>query len=361
VSELAFMNVQNRGIPLKADPSALHERGMAMLVRSVIAVGNSKLNPTELTKEFLSRRWGSDAAVEIASVMRAASAPAMTTGATWAQPLAQVSYALLDALTGISAGASLLQRSLGLRFDGSAQISIPEITQPTADFVAEGAAIPVTSAVSNFTHLEAYKLAAIVVLTREMIESSNAETLVRSALVNACGPALDKKLFDTNAGTPALRPPGLLVGKTALTPSTNTDKLDAMVADLSALGAAVAPYAGEGGIVYVAAARQAVGINLGVQKEFPYPLFASSALPDGFVLCAAADAIVSAVEGAPALDMTKVASVQMNDSPTGDLMTGGRVSALFQTDQVGIRVKWPLSWLLRNPAAIAFMSAVTWP
>jgi hypothetical protein len=29
---------------------------MTTLVRSVIAVGNSKINPGELTKEFLSRR-----------------------------------------------------------------------------------------------------------------------------------------------------------------------------------------------------------------------------------------------------------------------------------------------------------------
>jgi hypothetical protein len=348
-------------VPEDLDRSALHERAMTTLVRSVIAVGNSKFNPNTLTKEFLAKRWGSDAAVEIASVMRGASSPAMTTTAGWARELATVSYAFLNALVPVSAGAGLLQRSLGLRFDGAAQISIPDVTMPVADFVAEQAAIPVTSSVSSFTHLESFKLAAIVVLTSEMIASSNAEVLVRSALVNACGPGLDKKLFDSNAGTPGLRPPGLLFGKTAIAPSTNADKLAALVADLSALGASVAPYAGEGGIVYVAAARQAVGINLGISKEFPYPLFPSSALPDGFVLCCAADAIVSAVEGTPALELTKVASLQMNDSPTGDLMSGGRVSALFQSDQCGIRVKWPVSWLLRNPAAIAFMNAVTWP
>jgi hypothetical protein len=58
-----------------------------------------------------------------------------------------------------------------------------------------------------------------------------------SVLLDATGPSLDRRLFDANPGVPDLRPPGLLFGKTALTPSADADKYQAMVADLSTLAA----------------------------------------------------------------------------------------------------------------------------
>ena len=58
-----------------------------------------------------------------------------------------------------------------------------------------------------------------------------------------------------------------------------------MIADLSALAAAVAQRAGNSDLVYVMAPRQAVAAVLGTPKEFPYPLLTSTALADGEVIC----------------------------------------------------------------------------
>jgi hypothetical protein len=75
----------------------------------------------------------------------------------------------------MSAGADLLGRVLSLQFGGATQINCPGIALPVADFVGEGAPIPVQKATtSTGSTLSPFKLAVITSLTREMLESANA-------------------------------------------------------------------------------------------------------------------------------------------------------------------------------------------
>jgi hypothetical protein len=333
---------------------------MQSLVRSVITIAAGKLNPETPPREFLEHRWGEEAR-SIETVIRAASSPAMTSVPQWAGMWATTTQAFVAALVGVSAGADLLRRALSLRLDGVGTINIPALAVPLADFVGESALIPVVSGTSSIqATLQGCKFAVITTLTRETVESSNGEPLIRDALLSSAGPALDRRLFDSNAAVAGLRPAGLLHGKSALTPSADSNKLAAMIADLAALGAAVAPFAGNGGLLYVAAARQALAINLGVPKEFPYPLLTSTSLAAGTVICLAISALVSAAGAGPLIDTTRAASLQMNDAPSGDLMTGGNVIGTFQSDVLGLRMRWPLGWTLRDPGAVAFMSNVSW-
>jgi hypothetical protein len=267
-------------------------------------------------------------------------------------------------LVPLSAGADLLGRGLQLTFDNAAVISIANVTTPLADFVGQGQPIPVVSGTSNVqATLEAHKFSGITVLTREVVEGGNGEALVRDALLQSTGPSLDRRLFDANAAVADLRPAGLLNGKTALTPSADTDKLAAMVGDLSTLAAAVAPYAGNGGIVFVAAAKQAVAITIGLVR-FDYPLLTSTSLASGTVIAVALPALVSALGAAPLIDITKTATMHTDDAPQ-PLASGGTMPSptvvTFQTDKVGVRLRWPISWALRDANAIAHMTAVTWP
>jgi hypothetical protein len=349
-------------IPLRPDPAAVHEQAMTMLVRSVIAIGAGKLNPGVPTREFLARRWGSDAAGEIVQVMRAASAPAMTSQTGWAKELSPVVSAFLAALTPMSAGADLLGRALGLSFDGSGAINLPTVSVGLADFVGEGQNIPVINGVSSIqATLQPFKFSVITALSRETIESASAEQLVGDALLQSTAPSLDRRLFDAGAAVANLRPAGLLFGKTPLTPdSGGGNKDDAMKNDLQALITAVAPVAGNSSIVLVCAPAQSVSVNLRTLGTFAYGVLASSQLAAGTVIAIAVNAIVSASGDAPLIDTTKAASVQMNDSPTGDLMSGGRVTALFQTDCIGLRLRWPLSWTVRDARGIAVMNGVSW-
>lgn len=348
----------------RPDPAAQREAAMGTLVRSLIAAANSKLNPQVTTETFVRRRWGDGELHGIGLLLRGASAPAMTSTAGWAKELAHTTQAFMEALTPLSAGADLLGRGLQLNFDGPAVISIANVTTPVADFVAQGAPIPVVSGTANVqATLELHKFAEIIVLTHEVVKSSNGEALVQQAMLNSMGPSLDRRLFDSNAAVADLRPAGLLFGKTALTPSADTDKFGAMVADLSALAAAVAPYAGNGGIIFVASARQAVPINIGLFRGLDYPLLVSSSLAAGTVIAIAQPALVSALGAAPLIDETKVATMHTDTAPQ-PLASGGTmpspVTVTYQTDKVGWRLRWPISWALRDPNAIAFMSAVTW-
>jgi hypothetical protein len=339
-------------------------RATDALVRAVITVADGKLNPDRVTSEFMTRRWGSEAAADVATVLRAASAPATTTNAGWAGLWATTVLSYLSNLIPYSAGADLLQRALVLTFDGANQISIPTVSAPLADFVQQGAPIPVVQAVSGIqTNLSPCKFAVITVLTREVVESGNAEALVKTALLESTGPALDRRLFDNVAATPDLRPAGLLNGKVALTASTNTDKYEAMVSDIATLAATVAPLAANGGIIFVAAPKQAVALNIGL-PNFNYPILVSGSLADGTIIVVARNAVISAFDALPLIDTTKAATMHMDTAPQ-QLATGGTMASpttvMFQTDKIGIRLRWPITWALRNANAIAFMTGLAWP
>jgi hypothetical protein len=345
--------------------AAQREQAMSTLVRSVIAFAHGKLHPSVTTERLVQQRWGGNDMEGIAQVLRAASGPAMTSTIGWAKELGHTTQAFLSALVPLSAAADLLNRGLQLTFDDAAAISIGTVVTPVMDFVAQGAPIPVVMGTSNVqATLEPHKFSGITVLTREVVDGGNGEALVRDALLQSAGPSLDRRLFDANPAVVDLRPPGLLFGKTALTPSANTDTLAAMVADLGALASAVAPYAGNGGIVFVAAAKQAVAINIGLPSPLNYPLLTSTSLPAGTVIAIARPALVSALGAVPQIDESRVATVHMDSSPQ-QIATGGAMPSptvvTFQADKIALRLRWPISWALRDPNAIAFMSAVTWP
>jgi HK97 family phage major capsid protein len=77
-----------------------------------------------------------------------------------------------------------------------------EATANAAGFVAEGAPIPVRDLATKSSALTPRKIAVITALSREMIESSNAEALVTNALIRSVGLALDGALLDS---APAMR------------------------------------------------------------------------------------------------------------------------------------------------------------
>src|SRR5262249_3446625 len=152
-------------------------------------------------------------------VLRAATNPATTTTAGWAAELSPVSLVFLQALRGISAGAELLRRGLQVRFNGEGQILLPTIAQGQAGFVGQGKPIPVGQcASSRGASLLPHKLALISALTRQMVESSNAEAIIRAVLTESAAVGLDAALFSANAAT-ADAPAGLLYGIGASTPS----------------------------------------------------------------------------------------------------------------------------------------------
>jgi hypothetical protein len=332
---------------------------IAPLVRAVIATGLGALDKSARASEHARRQWGDDRTLEL--VLRAATSPTSLAGTP---ALAHVAVAFLKTLTPVSAGADLLQRGIGLNFNGAAQIKAPAISIPVADFVAEGAPIPVVQSVTSAgPTLTPHKLAVITSLTGEMMRNTNAETLVRQVLIESTGPAVDKVLFSANAAATD-RPAGLLNGIAALTPAAAGEKAQAIVDDLQTLALAIAPVAGNGNIVLVASPDAAVALRLRLPQTVEWPVLTSAAVPARTVIAVAANAIVSAVEGTPQIDASQEASLHRDTAPADIVSSGGVVATpvgtLYQTDSVGLRLRWPISWALRSSAGLAWMTNVNW-
>jgi hypothetical protein len=329
------------------------------LVRAAIALGLGALERrTGNALEHARRRFGDDRSVEL--VLRAATTP---TALSNSPALARIAVAYLEALTPQSAGADLLARGIVLNFDGAASISAPSLAVPNASFVAEGAPIPVQQSTASAATLAPHKLAVIMSLTGEMLRSSNAETMIRAVMVEACGPALDAVLFDANAAGPD-RPAGLRYNIPALTPAGAGEKAQAIVDDLQALALAIAPVAGNNQIVLIGSADAMVAVRLRLPSPVEWATLTSAALPARTVIAVAVNAIVSAIEGAPAVDASVVAEFHRETSPAPIVTAAGTVASpvgsVYQTDEIALRLRWPISWALRSSGALAWMQNVNW-
>jgi hypothetical protein len=212
--------------------------------------------------------------------------------------------------------------------------------------------------------LEPHKFAVATTLTREMIEASNAEVIVRATLAHAATLGLDAALFSANAGT-ADAPAGLLNGITATPASALTILGDALMQDVSNVGGAVARVAGKN-IVFVAAPEQALALALTAGDfDDDYPVLATSALAKGTIVAVAANAVVSAFDPVPTIDGSIEAEVVMQDTAPGEIAPSGGpmstpIASVFQSDRVAFRMRMPCAWALRAPGAIAFMTNVVW-
>jgi hypothetical protein len=311
---------------------AHNEMAMCSLVRASIAQSariferdrNGKMPDPEI---ILKRRgWGDDRVAGL--LIRATSGPAITTQTNWAKELAQVSIALLQALIPMSAGAQLLAQGLNLQFGGAGTILVPGIGSGQAGWVAEGQPIRAVQFSLDGPTLQPHKLASLSALTEEMLRNLNAEAFVRQAMIDSTAPALDAGLFSTTAAS-AAQPAGLLVGVTPITASTASDRsFDAMGDDLAALVAAIATYAGNGSIAFVASPPQA--LRAAMFAELPYPMLMSSALPAGTVIAVATNALASVVEPV-VIDAAPSTAVHEEDTSPQPIGSVSPARSMFQT------------------------------
>jgi hypothetical protein len=297
-------------------------------------------------------------------VLRAATAPAMTSVVGWAQELAQRRVDdTLVAMGQASAAATVMQESLVLDWNGAGTISAPGFIANAANsgFVAEGAPIPVRQLAAAAALLLPYKLATIAVLTREMVESSNAERLISNALIQSSGLALDSVFFGAAAAT-AAQPAGIRNGIAASTPSANTDAFGAFFEDMATLLNAVGAVGGNGpfflisSIGRMASASGRYGSLKAEGTDATIIPLASAAVGND-IIAISPKALVAALSADPAVETDNAATLVMDTAPVAPNTTMA-TKGMFQTDSVAVKVRWPCSWALRNPAAVAWLTPV---
>jgi hypothetical protein len=335
-------------IPLRPDRNAVHRAAVNSIFRACVVAGKQALGDQG------ARSGDPDAQL----ILKAARSPLSLNDAP---ALLTVGVSFLASLTPLSAGAALLGRGISLTFGNEAAIALPTMGSGEADFVGEGKPIPVKRFDTSVPALlEPYKLAALATLTGEMLRSTNAEAMIRTALSEAAAAGLDKALFSNAAAVADERPPGLLNGITPLTAAGAG--ADAMVSDLSKLASAVAPLSGNGGIALIASPAQAVAMALRSTRELPWSVFTSASLAPGTVIAVATPTLVSAVS-APAVDASVQTLIHEETVPLPINATGvpaTPVRSVFQTDATSIRLRQQISWALRDADGVAYMTGVNW-
>lgn len=253
----------------------------------------------------------------------------------------------------------------------------------SAGWVGEGAPKPLTAFDFNATELRWAKVAAISVLTNELIRfsSPSAERLVRDALAAAVNERLDIDFVNpAKAAVANVSPASITNGATAI-PSSGNDA-DAIRADLKALWAPfIAARNPPRSAVYIMDSTTALALSLMLnplgQLEFPgitmnggtfngVPVIVSDYLPvtsdGGIVVLVNASDIWLADDGQVTVDASQEASLQMLDNPTNNSASGTPTTmvSMFQTNSTAFRAERYINWARRRASGVAYLTGVSW-
>ncbi|WP_286931932.1 phage major capsid protein [Leclercia sp. UBA5958] len=254
-------------------------------------------------------------------------------------------------------------------------IRIPAQTSGgSANWVGQGKAKPLTKFDFESITFSFAKVAAIAVLTDELIRFSNpaADALVRNALAEAVIARLDTDFINPSKAEVANVSPASITNGIAGVPSTGNPDDDAA----AAFGVFVAANLQPNGAVWLMSSTTALALSMRKnalgQKEYPemtllggtfqgLPVIVSQYVGSQLVLVNAPD-IYLADDGGVAVDMSREASLEMQSDPTGDSVegTGTELVSMFQTNSVAIRAERWINWKRRRTAAVAVISGVNY-
>jgi hypothetical protein len=353
MNELVIQTFKKSEPPLDLPRGNLFRR--MLVARAVAVVRKSRF------EAVVAELWPSDR--ELAAVVKAASAPAMTTIPGWAMELAhKVTADVMQALGAASSGARVLGGSLLLTWNGAGSLGVPGFVASAANggFVAEGDPIPVRQFSDTGQTLLPHKLASIAVLTREMVESSNAEAIIGDTLVRSAGLALDAVLFGNTVATPAA-PAGIRNGIVALTASGNADAFGAFFEDMATLLNGVGQVGGNGPFFIVSSIGRlasASGRYGSLKAEGTDAMIIPVASPavGADVIVIAPQALAAAISPTPDIETASTGTLLMDTVPTGTFGSTGPERSLFQSDSIALKLRWPVSWVLRDARGVAWLT-----
>jgi HK97 family phage major capsid protein len=302
-----------------------------------------------------------------------------TTDSSWAAPLV-VAENLASEFFDMLRAATILGRIPNLR-RVPFNISVPRaLTDPTAYWVGQGDVKPLSSMTFDQVTLPFHKVAGIVPITEELMRFSNpaAEGIIRTALVGALTYLTDRDLLDpSKAAVGVVNPASLTNGVTPITASGTT-----AAAFRNDLGDLIATYLGlnmsPAGLVLVMTSSQAMRLGLMRNslgnKEFPdiginggsiegVPVITSENIvatggspTDGYPIVALnAPEILLADDGGVSIDVSREASLQMNDAPDSPETTSTILVSLWQRNMVAIKAERFITWKKGRTGAVQFI------
>jgi hypothetical protein len=184
---------------------------------------------------------------------------------------------------------------------------------------------------------------------------------------------------DKAVGTGASASPASITNGVTPIPSSGTDA-DSVRADIAALWAeADATNLPTASAVYITDAKTARALSLLRNPlgatEFPgvtmaggsidsVPLIVSNYVPSDssgslFILAFASE-IYLADDGVVTIDLSKEATIFLDDDAANATPTAAQLVSMFQTNQTAIRAERWCRWQKRRPQAVAFLDGVNW-
>jgi HK97 family phage major capsid protein/HK97 family phage prohead protease len=327
-------------------------------------------------------RSGFDA-TNIAEAMyqRTAVVAGNTTDSAWAGPLV-VAQNLASEFFEMLRASTIIGRIPNLR-RVPFNISVPRaLTDPIGYWVGQGDVKPVSSMTFDSVTLPFHKVAGIVPITEELARFSNpsAEGIIRSALVGALTYRVDRDFLDPSVAVVGVVNPASVTNGVTPTVATGTTA-DAFRADL---GTMIATYLGlnmsPAGLVLVMTSTQAMKLGLMRntlgQKEFPdigilggsiegIPVITSENIvatggspTDGYPIIAInAPEVMIADDGGVSIDVSREASLQMNDAPDSPETTSTILVSLWQRNYVAFKAERFITWKKGRTGAVQFISS----
>lgn len=353
--------------------------------RYAMALARSKGNLMQAVE--VAKGW-SDSTPEVERVLKAAVAAGTTTDSDWAAPLVEYQN-MTSEFAELLRPQTIVGRIQGIR-RVPFNIKVPRQTAgSSASWVGEGAPKPVSALAFDQITLGMTKLAGIVVITDELARASSpsAEAIVRQDLIDTIVSTMDRDFVDpANAGTTNVKPASIINGVTAVTAS-GTDAEDVR-ADVKALfGKFITANLSLEGAVWIMPATQALGMSMMLnplgQPEFPglnasggtffgLPVILSENVPanagsgspltgDGArILLVKASEILLADDGQTLLDVSREASLQMNDAPDNPASASTVLTSLWQHNLVGIRAERFINWTKRRAGAAQWIDSANY-
>ena len=336
-------------------------------------------------KAFAENKFADD--VRLQGIMKAAVAAGTTTDPTWAGNLVDytnLSSEFIDFLRprtivgqfGAGNVPSLRRVPFNVRIPGKTSAG-------SAAWVGEGYRKKVTKSGYEAQTLTWAKIAAISVVTDELSRFSDPaiQTLVRDDLADAVIERMDIDFVDPDkaVGTGASASPASITNGVTPIPSSGTDA-DGVRADIAALWAtADATNLPTGSAVYITDAKTARALSLLRNPlgatEFPgvtmaggsidgVPMIVSNYVPSDssgslFILAFASE-IYLADDGVVTIDLSKEATIFLDDDAANATPTAAQLVSMFQTNQTAIRAERWVRWQKRRPQAVAFLDSVNW-
>ena len=343
-------------------------------------------------------RYSHDPRVD--AVVKAATAPAYTTVAGWAEELTDTALAgFIDELRPVSIYGRLAEAGIAIPFGMNNAVTVPYRSgngQVPGSFVGEGNTIPVKQGAFSSTTFNRYKAAVITAFSKELQRVSNPqiEGLMRDAILTDTGIMLDSVVTNVAATAVAgIRPASPWNG--ADTQASAGDTLENILTDirflfdtLSAANAGRNPY-----IVLNPARLTGLSMLTNANGSFVFrdeiaqgrlmgvPLIVSTNCPaDQVYIIDAAD--FGTAFGSPEFDVSEQASLVMADddgvaptmadtnaiSEAGSLHISDaagttpptEVRSMFQTWEMALRMVLPISWGMMRAGTVAYLTAVSW-